>query len=230
MRLAKYFFLIPISFFFSYGQNSESTIQNWFDFTGRYTFDERWKLSGELGYRIITGDNILNRFYIRPAGSMKLCEVITLHSGVGLFASFADNKTIWETRPFQGIEISWPVVFSLPLTNYIRFEERFFSSNASNKFVFRWRYQLGTRIRFDKDKTEKFFYIPLQLEWFANYNRDFEFLANEFRAITGLGYTLDKSWRFEINTILQNSQASLDKIYNFYDVIFRLRAFKDFYL
>ncbi len=72
MRLAKYFFLILISSFFSYGQNSESTIQNWFDFTSRYTFDEQWKVYGDVGYRIIIGDNILNRFYIRTAGSMKL--------------------------------------------------------------------------------------------------------------------------------------------------------------
>lgn len=230
MRLAKIFFLILISSFFTYGQESESTIQNWFDFSSSHTFDERWKVYGDVGYRIIIGDDILNRFYIRPAGSMKLSDVITLHVGFGLFASFVDNRTIWETRPFQGIEVNWPVIFSLPLTNYIRFEERFFSKNTSNTFVFRWRYQLGTRIWLDKTKTENLFYIPLQLEWFANYNRDFEFLANEFRAITGLGYTLDKSWRFEINTILQNSQASVDEIYNFYDVIFRFRIFKEFNL
>jgi hypothetical protein len=229
-RLKKIFLLLLFFLFSVYGQNSESTIQNWFDFTASYTFDKQWKAYGDAGYRIIINENILNRFYIRPAASLHVSEVLTLHAGFGLFTSFVNDINVLESRPFQGVEINWPVIFSIPLTNYIRFEERFFSSNASNKFVFRWRYQLGTRIRFDEDKIEKIFYIPLQLEWFANYNRDFDFIANEFRAITGLGYTLDKSWRFEINTILQNSQATLDEIYNFYDMIFRLRAFRQFNL
>ncbi|MCW8804542.1 MAG: DUF2490 domain-containing protein [Ignavibacteriaceae bacterium] len=213
---------------FAYGQNTESTIQNWFDFTSSHTFDEQWKVYGDVGYRIIFDDNVLNRFYVRPAGSLQINNILTLHAGIGLFSSLVDNRTIWEFRPFQGIQVNWPVIFSLPLTNYIRFEERFFRSNTSNTFIFRWRYQLGTRIKLDQTRTEKLFYIPVQLEWFANYNIDYSFRANEFRAVTGLGYVVDKSWRFEFNTIFQNTKASLDEIYTFYDVIFRFRIFKEF--
>jgi hypothetical protein len=221
-------FLLLAFYSFTYAQGTESTIQNWFDFTSSYTFNEQWKVYGDVGYRIIFDDNVLNRFYVRPAGSLQINKILALHAGIGLFSSLVDDKTIWEFRPFQGIQVNWPVIFSLPLTNYIRFEERFFRSNTSNTFIFRWRYQLGTRIRLDQTRTEKLFYIPFQLEWFANYNSDYSFKANELRAVVGLGYVADKSWRFEFNTIFQNTKASLDEIYTFYDVIFRFRVFKEF--
>jgi hypothetical protein len=221
-------FLLLAFYSFAHAQGTESTIQNWFDFTSSYTFDEQWKVYGDVGYRIIFQDNILNRFYVRPAGALQINNILTLHTGIGLFSSLVDNKTIWEFRPFQGIQVNWPVIFSLPLTNYIRFEERFFRSNTSNTYIFRWRYQLSTRIKLDQTKVEKLFYIPVQLEWFANYNNNYTFIANEFRAVAGLGYVADKSWRFEFNTILQNTKASLNEIYTFYDVIFRFRVFKEF--
>jgi len=221
-------FLFLAFYSFAYAQSNESTIQNWFDFTSSYTFGEQWKVYGDVGYRIIFDDNVINRFYFRPAGSLQITDILALHAGFGLFSSLVDNRTIWEFRPFQGIQVNWPMIFSLPLTNYIRFEERFFRSTTSNIFIFRWRYQLGTRIKLDQNKNEKLFYIPVQLEWFANYNSDYNFVANEFRAVTGLGYVVDKSWRFEFNTIFQNTKASLDEIYTFYDVIFRFRIFKEF--
>jgi hypothetical protein len=226
--MKKLFLLIVTCSLLVYAQGTESTIQNWFDFTSSYTFDKQWKVYGDVGYRIILDDNVINRFYVRPAGSLQITDILTLHAGIGLWSSLVDNKTIWEIRPFQGIQINWPVIFWLPLTNYIRFEERFFKSNTSNTYIFRWRYQLGTRIKLDQTKTEKLFYIPVQIEWFANYNSDYSFKVNELRAVAGLGYVVDKSWRFEFNTILQNTKASLDEVYTFYDVIFRFRVYKEF--
>lgn len=210
-----------------FAQNSKNTVQNWFDFNGSYTINEQWKILGEVGYRIIFGNNTYQRIYFRPAGSMQLNNVFILHSGVALFLTFDEGETLSEFRPFQGLLINWPKFISVPIVQYIRFEERFFSDSESSTLIYRGRYQLGTKIRFD-NKLEKYFYVPLQLEWFVNLRSDFILRSNEFRAIFGAGYVFDTFYRLEFNTIFQNLDASLSKIYSFHDVIFRLRLFKEF--
>jgi len=211
-----------------YGQNSKSTIQNWFDFNGSYTLNTQWKVSGDAGYRVLPGDEISHRFYIRPAGLLNLNNTIILHAGIGYFITVNNINTSRELRPFQGVTINWPKILSIPFTQFIRFEERFFNNRNSSSLIYRWRYQLGTRIRFDENKLEKYFYIPLQLEWFANYNRNFSFIANEFRAVFGTGFVFNKFLRLEFNAIFNNSNTTLENIYTFNDIIFRFRLYKEF--
>lgn len=211
-----------------YGQNSKNTIQNWFDFDGSYSLNAQWKVYGDAGYRVILGDETSHRFYIRPTGFLQLNNILTLHAGIAYFITYNNANTLKELRPFQGIAINWPKISSTPFTHYIRFEERLFSSSNSSSLIYRWRYQLGIRIRVDENKEEKYFYIPLQLEWFANYNRDFSLKFNEFRAVFGTGFVFNNLLRFEFNAIFQNPNAHLEKIYTFNDIIFRFRIYKEF--
>jgi len=223
-----FFFLLILWSMPVYAQSVENTIQNWFDFNGSYIFDEHWKAYGDAGYRIILDNETLHRFYVRPAGSLQLSDIFILHAGLGFFITFNQEKTLREIRPFQGLTINWPTFPSIPISQYIRFEERFFSDDKSSTLIYRGRYQIGTKIRLSENKNEKYLYIPLQLEWFVNWKSNLNFRANEFRAVAGLGIVFDKSWRFEFNTILQSLKASLDEIYTFHDVIFRFRLYKEF--
>jgi hypothetical protein len=226
--MRKFYFLFLSCSLILFAQSSKNTVQNWIDFNGSYTFNEQWKIFGDTGHRIIFGDNTYNRIYVRPAVAFQLNNVFSLHSGMSLFLTFDEGETLREFRPFQGLLINWPKFPSVPITQYLRFEERFFNGNQSSTLIYRGRYQLGTRIRLNEDKTEKYFYIPFQLEWFVDWNDNFNFRANEFRAVIGGGYVFDAYWRFEFNTIFQNLDASLDKIYSFHDVIFRFRLYKEF--
>ena len=225
MKLIGYF-LIAFSLT-AYGQNSNVEYQNWFDFNGSFTLNENWKPYGDAGYRIIFISQKIHRLYIRPSVSFKINNILILHGGLGLFSTFDNQNTLWEFRPFQGIEIKWPIIFSIPFNHYFRFEERFFSGNSANTFIFRSRYRLSTAVQFDKTADGKYFYIPIQLEWFVNSGKDIDFQLNEFRGVMGLGYVIDNSWKVEFNTIFQNLSASED-LFSFNDIIFRFRLYKEF--
>ena len=227
--MRKLFILIFICSALLYAQNSESEtkIHSWFDFNGSYKFNEQWKAYGDVGYRIVFIEKKFHRLYIRPSGSFQLNSIFILHGGIGLFTTFDNENTLWEFRPFQGVEIRWPIVFSIPLNHYFRFEERFFGGNTINTFLFRGRYRLATTIQFNQKASEKYFYFPLQLEWFISYGSDIDFQLNEFRGVIGLGYVIDKSWKVEFNTIFQNVNASSD-LFSFNDIVLRFRVFNEF--
>jgi hypothetical protein len=206
--------------------NSER-INGWFDFNGSYKFNEQWKVYGDAGYRTVFIKNKFHRLYIRPSGSFKLNTFFILHGGIGLFTMFNNGNTLWEFRPFQGIEVNWLKVFSTNLNHYFRSEERFFSDNSTNTFLLRLRYRLGTTIRYSQANNERYFYTPLQLEWFVSYGSDIDFQLSEIRAAIGLGYVIDNSWKVEFNTIFDNLKASSD-LFTFKELVLRFRVYKEF--
>jgi len=75
---------------------------------------------------------------------------------------------------------------------------------------------------------QKYFFVPLQLEWFVNLGNDIDFHANEFRAIAGIGYVFDLIWRADFNIIYENLRTSADEKLALNDIILRLRIYKGF--
>jgi hypothetical protein len=209
-------------------QNTKNTTQLWWDFNGSYTFNEKWKALTDAGYRISTGDETFHRLFARPSGTLKVTDILILQAGIGYFITFNDVNSLREIRPFQGLVVNWPKLGHIPLVHYVRFEQRFFKDSESSLLIYRGRYQLGTRILLNEDRSDEYFYIPVQLEWFTNWNSRFNFRANEFRAVAGAGFVFDKSLRLEFNTILQNSEVTFEEIYTFHDFILRFRIYKEF--
>ena len=113
MRLICYF-ILAFSLI-AYGQNTSTEFQNWFDFNGSFKVNKNWKVYGDAGYRIIFISKKVHRFYLRPSLSFQINNILILHGGLGLFSTFYNQNTLWEFRPFQGIEIKWPVIFSIPI-------------------------------------------------------------------------------------------------------------------
>ena len=227
--MKKLFFIILVFSSLVYSQDSETDtkIHSWFDFNGSYKFNEQWKAYGDGGYRIVFISKKFHRLYIRPSVSFRVNPIFIVHGGIGLFSTFDNENTLWESRPFQGLEIRWPIIFSIPLNHYFRFEERFFNGNTINTFLFRGRYRLATSINVNQTKSENYYYIPLQLEWFVSYGSNIDFQLNEFRGVIGLGYVIDNSWKAEFNTIFQNVSASSD-LFSFNDIVLRFRVYKEF--
>ena len=208
--------------------SANTATQIWLDFNPIYPIDQQWTIYGDGGYRIIFGNKDFHRLYIRSGGSYQLDEVFILHAGMGLFTTFDAKSTLWEFRPFQGLEIRWPTINRFPIFQYIRLEERFFNENSVSSFILRGRYQLSTNIRFNQDKIQKYFFVPLQLEWFVNIGDDIDFHANEVRAIAGIGYVFDLLWRAEFDLIYENLRTSADERLALNDIILRLRIYRGF--
>ena len=227
--MKKLFLLILVcsSLVYSQGSKPDTKIHSWIDFNGGYKFNEQWKAYGDAGYRTVFINKKFHRLYIRPSSSFQLNPILIVHGGIGLFTTFDNENTLWEFRPFQGVEIRWPTIFSIPLNHYFRFEERFFRGNTINTFLFRGRYRIAATIYFNQTKTENYFYAPLQLEWFVSYGGDIDFKLNEFRGVIGLGYVIDNSWKVEFNTIFQNVSASSD-LFSFNDIVLRFKVYKEF--
>jgi hypothetical protein len=222
MRKFSLIILTCLSVIYGQENSSETQIQSWFDFNGNYKINQTFKLYGDTGYRLVYISEKFHRLYVRSSGSLNLNKIIIVHAGFGLFTTFDNKSTLWEFRPFQGLEIKWPIILSIPINHYFRFEERFFSGNTIRTFLFRARYRLGTILQFNT-----ILYFPFQLEWFVNYGSDIDFELNEFRGVFGLGYAINQAWKIELNTIFQNISASSD-LFSFNDIIFRLRVFKEF--
>ena len=87
-----YLLLLSVSII-SFGQSIKNTFQSWYDFNGSYTFNEQWKIYGDAGYRISSGDITYNRVYIRQCGSLQLNNTFILHAGIRLFLTFDEGKT-----------------------------------------------------------------------------------------------------------------------------------------
>jgi len=217
----KYIFLFLFCSLRVLGQSSDIYFQNWFDFNLDYKLDQKWKLYGDAGYRIIYHPDITNRLYVRPGVSHKTGSTTRLTGGIGIFSSFYKQNIFWETRLFQGFQFIWPIINSFELNNYFRIEERFFSGNSVNTFLLRLRYRIGTDIKLNKE-----YYILLDLEWFVNYGTDIDFRLNEIRSGVGFGYNIDDSWRTELSTIFQNLNAS-NNLFSINNIIFRFRVFRE---
>jgi hypothetical protein len=220
-------FLILIFIQAAYTQDNSIEFENWFDFNGSYTMTQNWKVYGDAGYRIAFISEKFHRFYLRPAARFQIDNLFLFHGGMGVFSGIINKSALWELRPFQGFEIRWPVIFSVPLNHYLRFEERFFSGNLLNTFIFRSRYRLSTTIDFNKMNHVQYYYFPIQFEWFVSYGKDIDFKLNEFRGVIGLGHVFDKHFRLEFNTVFQNISTSTD-FFSVNNIIFRLRLFKAF--
>ena len=216
----KLFVLFLLFSFSIYGQNSDLGFQSWFDFNMDYKLDQKWKLYGDAGYRIIYSPNITNRLYVRPGVSYKTGSTTNLTCGIGIFPTFYKQNVFWETRFFQGFQLIWPIINSFKLNNYFRIEERFFSGNSVNTFLLRLRYRIGTDIKIVQD-----YFILLEQEWFVNYGADIDFQLNEIRSNLGLRYTINDFWKVELISIFQNLNASND-LFSVNYIIFRLRLFK----
>ena len=219
--MIKYFFLIVFCSLRVFGQSSDIHFQNWFDFNVDYKLDQKWKLYGDAGYRITYGSDITSRLYVRPAISFKTGSKTSLNSGVGIFTTYYKQNVLWEFRLFQGLQFIWPTINSFELNNYFRIEERYFKNSNVNTILLRLRYKIGTNIKLNQE-----YYILLEQEWFVNYGTDIDFQLNEIRSTVGFGYSIDDSWRTELNTIFQNINASND-LFSINNIIFRFRLFKE---
>lgn len=238
------FFLLLFIFFKAASQDQAENVkvntQFWLDYNQQFKLKEFKSISGFIGYRSITPNiynnflavstyNIINR---KSLGFLKLDKpfINSFHLGVRVnYVANKNEKDDCEFRLMQGFKFYLPSIKEIPLMSYIRFEQRFQKTFDGSKWNIglRFRYKLSTVIQWDKlvfDFT-KGFYIPLNVEFFVNLKKVDRF-NDVIRISPGLGYKLNKEWKFELYASYQNTlnTSNIDNATN--DFVLRLRVFK----
>lgn len=189
---------IPIS---SFAQSSN--LGNWLIYIGSKKIDKKWNLHHEVQYRNYNAIGDLEQLLLRTGIGYNLSENNNnLLFGYGYIlsqnyiANTDDKVDVNEHRIFQQF-VTKQRFGRVNLQHRYRFEQRF----VEDDFKLRFRYFLAFAIPLTKKSMEsKTFYLSSYNEIFLNTK------ANVFdrnRLYGGLGYKLNKNFRFEIGYMNQ---------------------------
>jgi hypothetical protein len=160
----------------------------------------------------------------RPSVRWAASDLISVRGGLGFFyTSINDTIRNFEFRPWQGLSVAWPKIGNQVFSQFFRFEERFTYrlDPWEQGFDFRFRYQLSTRIRLQKQKLSKYFYIPLAAELFFSTNSKLlDLTRNNARFTIGVGYVLNYRLTVEGRFVAQRSRLATGD-FSVTDYIFR---------
>ena len=119
----------------------------WTDFNPSYKISERWKIGGDIGYRIApsTSDQTV---YLRPTITYIPGNVISFITGIASFNHYnPDSYSSTELRTFQFVVVLWPRIIEFQFKHRLGLEQRWFyiPELGLADFVSRVRYYLELR-------------------------------------------------------------------------------------
>ena len=176
--------------------------QVWSDFTGLHTLTEKWKLAGDIGYRLEPQSKD-QTIYIRP-------EIIYSPDNVIHFILGAANFNTWgptifnsiEFRTFQFVQLSWPQIGNFHFKHRLGLEQRmfYFKGLEFNEFVHRLRYYLElTSPSFNLFNIQPPFYLTTNFELLTNINSsDLGRLFDHNRFTVGIGNKINHKFKAEL--------------------------------
>ena len=124
---------------------SDPNFQIWTDFNPRIRLSERFKIVGDIGYRI-EPESSAQTFLIRGAARYSPNQIFSFDLGLAEFVTWdADIFNSSEFRTFQFLFINWPNIGYFKIQHRLGLEQRWFRfiDLKSNEFVHRFRYRLG---------------------------------------------------------------------------------------
>lgn len=191
--------------------NKVTSHQIWIDFYPHFFVNEKLEYYGDAGYRTVMGKTSWNRIYARPSLRYHFSYSLDIRGGIGLFYIF-DKYDInqLEIRPWQGIQLKWPIWIFLEFRHLFRLEERisFLTDDWSSSFDLRFRYKLSGKIDFCDDCILQKWYVPAYAEIFLPLNDNInELIRNRGRAGLGVGYYASKDWLLEFIMNWQRSRS-----------------------
>lgn len=214
--------------------------QLWLDYNFKNRIGDSTLLSTQVGFRKITPE-VYNRFLATSTLEFnnKGLDFLNLETplvrsfqlGLGLIytQNYNDNDNL-ELRLIQGFKFNIPTLKRINLSNYVRLEERFqYEFNNSGWTAgYRIRYRISTNLAWNQHlfKFSEGFYIPLSFEMFFNLKKADRF-NDVVRIAPGIGYKINKDWRFEVYLIFNESKNNTATINGSSDFILRIRVFND---
>ena len=206
----------------------DTDVQLWADYDGYFYFRPNWEFYGDAGFRTVLETIEWQKIYARPSLRYHVKDhPLEGRGGFGVFYTHNDTTSNQlELRPWGGLLVKWPKISSLTISNYFRLEGRFIwnTDDWSQSETLRFRYRVGTKITQNLDVVEKYFYIPVSAEWFANVGPDVaEVYSGRFRGSVGLGYIFNNIWVGEFHFTVQSSRSGSDQTFETNDYIFRFQ-------
>lgn len=202
--------------------------QLWLEYLVDYDLGSKVDLYSDAGYRAVflTGVQNSRRIMARPSVKWTVSDLFDLRGGFGFFYDVLNDTTkTFEFRPWQGVSVHWPTIGRQRFTQFIRTEERltYRLEPWSRASAFRLRYQLSTRIRFNRIKVSNYLYAPLAMEFFFTPSGEklFEFSRNNARFTVGLGYVFNYRFALEGRFVFQRSRL-VSGTFSVTDQIFRI--------
>jgi len=202
-----------------HAQNSEV----WGDINVYKNFSHKFSLFGDAGPRFNINNQNYYGFYIRPSAAYRFSDHVMVNGGIAWFYANVNEGSLNEFRSWQGTRLEWVLWNRLVLSNYIRFEERWFYDPDFVNFLLRFRYLVGLTIPLNHKTLEaKTWYVPVAFEVFEDLNDHLTIFINRTRLYSGIGYVLNKNTRLELFYIANNSRGSRDGEFDRVNV-YRLR-------
>lgn len=203
--------MLIITPFLSYSQNSD--LGNWLIYFGNKKISDTWNWHHEVQYRNYNAIGDLEQLLIRTGIGYNLTEDnnnVLLGYGYILSENYTDATSekvaVNEHRVYQQF-ITKQRMGRIALQHRYRFEQRWVESD----FRMRFRYFLALTISINKkEMADNTLYLSSYNEIFLN-TRDNIFDRN--RLYGGLGYRLNKTFRFEVGYMNQFfSNGSRDQV------------------
>ena len=208
--------------------DDENSRQLWLDFDDHFYLSERWEFFGDTGYRAQVDDGTWKKLYARPSLRHHHRNYpLEGRFGLGVFWTYnEDSANQIELRPWGGVLFKWPKISILRFSHYVRLEDRiqWTTEDWDKETSFRLRYKLSTKIPLAREASEKYFFVPLSMEWFTDAEGHInERYSTDTRFDVGLGYIFSWVWVIEGHFIVQSSRASDDTTFDTSDYIVRVQ-------
>jgi hypothetical protein len=191
----------------------------WGDVNIYKNINSKFSVFGDAGPRWNTNNEYYG-FYIRPSAAFKISNHVTIGGGVAWFYANSNDASVNEFRVWQGTRVEWKIAKRLILSNYIRFEERWFFDPDYLQFLLRFRWLAGLIIPINNKTLEaKTLYLPLAFEVFEDLNSNQGNFINRTRVYGGVGYVLNANTRLELFYIANSSRSDQDDSFNLVNVL-----------
>ena len=198
------FLLFSFYCFSLIAQAQDSNLGNWLIYFGNKQINPKWNWHHEVQYRNYDAIGDLEQLLLRTGIGMNLTENnnnLLIGYGYILSENYLDDsdekESIHEHRIYQQF-ITRQSFSRVSLQHRYRFEQRFIESD----FRLRFRYFLSGNVALSKPQIEdKTFYLSIYNEIFLNTEEGNVFDRN--RLYGGLGYRLNKTFRFELGYMNQ---------------------------
>jgi hypothetical protein len=116
------------------------------------------------------------------------------------------------------------------MSHFFRLEERFFfdTDDGNSLFRLRFRYQLGTRVRWSGSESGRGWNSPFSIEAFFQLDKsDEERFGEQARISAGIERVFNPRVRIRLDLLWQNT-SQLTDFYSGNELYFRLRFFQSF--
>lgn len=175
--------------------------QIWSDFTTSHVLTEKWKIAGDIGYRLEL-ESKHQTFYIRPAIIYSPNSIVQFILGAANFNTWDPNVlNSIEIRTFQFVQLSWPSIAKFQFAHRLGLEQRmfYFKGLELNDFVHRARYYLELRSpSFKIFYIDSPFFLTTNFELLTNINSsDLGRIFDHNRITLGIGNTINDNFRIE---------------------------------